>query len=64
MTRILITLFTVISLIGCKSVGTQYASPAATEPHATIKKNDGDVLILSFGDDGCYSGRTHIQQVV
>jgi hypothetical protein len=60
MTKILITLSIVMSLIGCKSVGTQYAPPTATEPHATIKTNDSDVLILSFGDDGCYSGRTHI----
>jgi uncharacterized protein YceK len=60
MTKILIILSILISLGGCKSVGTQYNSPAKTEPHASIETNDEGVLITSFDKEGCYSGRTHL----
>lgn len=45
-------------LSACQSIGTQYVFPDETQDSATL--TGGEFLINQFGEDGCYSGRTHV----
>lgn len=53
--------FLSVTLGGCSSIGVRYVPPDASQDSAEIF-SVGGVHILTFSDEGCYVGRTHIEK--